>query len=307
MNQTNYKDCWNDRSKSQEAAIAAVDGSTDETIAQHTGRWAAQQVKTALNIQPKDRVLELGCGVGRIGRELAPFCRQWTGVDISENMIRHATARLSGQSNVNFHQLIRTSLDMLPDNCIDKAYSIAVFCHMDKEDLYLYLQELNRVIKPGGMIFVETWNLCSPVGWRRWEYEPLVWKNSDHGQRKDVARNQFCTPEEFELYVSHAGFQPLANFHDSQSVQICAGNGLSEEGIEKEKARIHAAASDIAYTPLYAELFAQFVDVIFGKLHARDLLAYIDKLPETSEVGLYRPYVLSLWKKSAELWGEPPA
>jgi len=303
----NYKDCWNDRAKSQEAAIAAVDGSTDETIVQHTGRWAAQQVRTALGIQLQDQVLELGCGVGRIGRELAPFCGHWTGVDISENMLRHASERLAGRTNVSFHRLARTSLDMLPDESIDKAYSIAVFCHMDKEDLYLYLQELHRVLKPGGMIFVETWNLCSPVGWRRWEYEPLVWKDSDHGQRKDVARNQFCTPEEFELYVRQAGFQPLANFHDSQSVQICAGKQLSAERQEREKERIRAAASDIAYSPLYAELFAQFVDVIFGRLHARDLLAYIDQRGDTSEAELYRPYVLSLWKKNAELWGEPPA
>jgi len=303
---SNYKDCWNNRAKSQEAAIAAVDGSSDETIVQHTGRWAARQVRTALDIQAQDQVLELGCGVGRIGRELAPFCREWTGVDISENMIRHATERLAQLPNASFHQLTRTSLDILADNSFDKAYSIAVFCHMDKEDLFLYLQELNRVVRPSGMIFVETWNLTSAVGWRRWEYEPLVWKDADHGKRKDVARNQFCTPEEFELYVRQAGFQPLANFHDSQSVQICAGKGLSPERIEAESARIQAAASDIAYSPLYAELFAQFVDVIFGKLHARELLAYIDERPETSEAQLYRPYVLSLWKKNAELWGEPP-
>jgi len=307
MNQTNYRDCWNDRAKSQEAAIAAVDGSSDETIVQHTGRWAAQQVKTALNIQAHDHVLELGCGVGRIGRELAPCCGHWTGVDVSENMIRHAAERLAQRPNVSFHQLSRTSLDMLPDNSIDKAYSIAVFCHMDKEDLYLYLQELNRVVKPGGMIFVETWNLCSAAGWRRWEYEPLVWKDSDHSQRKDVARNQFCTPEEFELYVRQAGFQPLANFHESQSVQICAGKDLCVDRIDSEIARIRGEANDIAYSALYAELFAQFVDVIFGRIHARELLAYIDERPETSEAELFRPYVLSLWKKNAELWGEPPA
>jgi len=135
MSETNYKDCWNKRAGSQEAAIAAVDGSTDETIVQHTGRWAARQVKTALDVQTVDHVLELGCGVGRIGRELAPFCRHWTGVDISENMIRHARERLSDLSNVSFHQLSRTSLEMLEDDSIDKAYSIAVFCHMDKEDL----------------------------------------------------------------------------------------------------------------------------------------------------------------------------
>ena len=306
MNQTNYKDTWNDRSQSQEAAIAAVDGSTDETIVQHTGRWAAEQVKAALDVQADDCVLELGCGVGRIGRELAPSCKHWTGVDISENMIRHAEQRLADRANVSFHQLARTSLDMLDDNSIDKAYSIAVFCHMDKEDLYLYLQELNRVVKPGGMIFVETWNLSSAIGWRRWVYEPLVWKNADHGQRKDVARNQFCTPEEFELYISQAGFQVLANFNESQSVQICAGNELSPDRVIKEKARIQASSADIAYSLLYAELFGQFVDVIFGNLHARDMVAYIDERSETSEAALYRPYVHSLWKKNAELWGDIP-
>jgi len=307
MSPTNYKDTWNNRAKSPEAAIAAVDGSTDEHIVQHTGRWAAQQVRAALNVQPGDHVLELGCGVGRIGRELAPHCRQWTGVDISDNMIGHAELRLNELPNANFHRLSRTSLDMLEDDSIDKAYSIAVFCHMDKEDLYLYLQELSRVVKPGGQIFVETWNLSSDVGWRRWAYEPRVWKNSDHSKRKDVARNQFCTPDEFELYVSRAGFDVLANFHDSQSVQICAGKQLTADQFEQEKQRIGAEEDAIAYSPLYAELFAQFVDVIFGVLHPRDMIAYIDERAETAEAELYRPYLLSLWKKNAEVWGDVPA
>lgn len=307
MNQTNYKDTWNSRAKSTEAAIAAVDGSTDEHIVQHTGRWAAQQVKAALNVQPEDSVLELGCGVGRIGRELAPFCAQWIGVDISDNMIEHARNRLADRPNARFHQLTRTSLDMLEDNSIDKAYSIAVFCHMDKEDLYLYLQELDRVVKPGGQIFVETWNLSSEVGWRRWAYEPKVWKNSDHSQRKDVARNQFCTPDEFELYVSRAGFDVLANFHESQSVQICAGKQMEADAFERERNRIRAEQAHIAYSPLYAELFAQFVDVIFGRLHASDMLAYIDERGDSPEAALYRPYVLSLWKKNAAIWGDAPA
>ena len=306
MNPTNYKDTWNDRSKSVEAAIAAVDGSTEEPIVRHTGRWSAAQVRAALDIKPGDRVLELGCGVGRIGRELAPACGHWTGVDISENMIEHARSRTSHLDNVSFHQLTRTSLDMITDHSIDKAYSIAVFCHMDKEDLYLYLMELNRVVRPGGMIFVETWNLSSDIGWQRWVYEPLTWKHADHSQRKDVARNQFCTPDEFELYVSKAGFHPLANFHRSQSVQIIAGQQLSQERVLEEQGRIAANRDDIAYSALYAELFRQFVDVIFGKLPVRDMLGYIDQRRETSEAELFRPYLLSLWKKNAALWGEVP-
>ena len=306
MTVATYKDFWNRQASSAESAISAVDGSQSEEVVQHTGRWSAAQVRAALAIGSDDDVLELGCGIGRIGRELAPHCKSWTGVDISENMIDFASQRLAGQSNISFHKLHRTSLDMLEDNSIDKAYSIAVFCHMDKEDLYLYMQELNRVVRPGGIIFVETWNLAHPVGWRRWAYEPLVWSRANHSERKDVARNQFCTAEEFELYVTHAGFDVLANFNQSQSVQIIAGKQLDDAQTAAELARIERDREDIAYSPLYAELFAQSVDVLFGQLPATEMLAYIDQLGDVSEAHLFRPYLLSLWQFNAEIWGEPP-
>lgn len=306
MTVATYKDFWNRQASSAESAISAVDGSQSEEVVQHTGRWSAAQVKAALNIGQDDDVLELGCGIGRIGRELAPLCKSWTGVDISENMIDFASQRLTGQTNVTFHKLNRTSLDMLEDNSIDKAYSIAVFCHMDKEDLYLYMQELNRVVRPGGTIFVETWNLAHPVGWRRWAYEPLVWSRANHAERKDVARNQFCTAEEFQLYVTHAGFEALANFNQSQSVQIVAGNQLDDAQKQAELSRIRENRDDIAYSALYAELFAQSVDVLFGKMEATAMLEFIDNLGDVSEAHLFRPYLLSLWQKNAEIWGEPP-
>lgn len=307
MSVSSYKDFWNNQASSPESAVSAVDGSQSEEVVQHTGRWSAAQVQAALDIGAQDDVLELGCGIGRIGRELAPQCRHWTGVDISENMIHHAETRMRGLENVCFHRLERSSLDMLDDNSIDKAYSIAVFCHMDKEDLYLYMQELHRVVRPGGTLFVETWNLAHPVGWRRWAYEPLVWSRADQGQRKDVARNQFCTAEEFELYVSHAGFEPLANFSASQSVQIIAGKELGEQDRAKLKGYIRSNQGAIAYSPEYAELFAQSVDVLFGKTPPQDMLDYIDGMGDHPEARLFRPYLLSLWQKNAAIWGEPPA
>ncbi len=307
MDFSSYKDFWNGKAKNPEAAMAAVDGSTNEDTLRHTGRWSAKQVRAALDIGIQDRVLELGCGVGRIGRELAEHCKQWVGVDISENMIEHARSRLNGHGNTEFHQLSSSSLDMVGDGTIDKAYSIAVFCHMDKEDLYLYLKDLYRVLSPGGMIFVETWNLAHPVGWRRWEYEPLVWSNADQGQRKDVARNQFCTPDEFEIYVSRAGFRVLANYNESQSVQIIAARDPDEATVTRELARLETVRDQVAYTELYAEFYGQFVDVIFGTLTPAEMLASVDARGTTAEAALYRPYLLSLWRKNEELWGEVPA
>lgn len=307
MESNSYKQFWNRQAASAQAAAAAVDGSVSEDILRHTGRYAAAQVRAALDVKPGDRLLELGCGVGRIGKELAPHCGHWTGVDISENMVRYAGERLEEFDNVSLHQLTRSALEMIPDASIDKAYSIAVFCHMDKEDLYLYLQELHRVLAPGGMIFVETWNLAHPVGWRRWEYEPRAWAHMDQSRRKDVARNQFCTPDEFALYISGAGFEILGQFDDSQSIQVIAGKDMDKSRRRQEARRIKRDAKAIAYSPMYAELFGQFVDVIFGTRTAAQMLEYIDAQRGDPDAALYRPYLLELWRKNAELWGDPPA
>ena len=304
MENKTYKDFWNSQASSPESAISAVDGSQSEDVVQHTGRWSAEQVRAALDIGPDDRVLELGCGIGRIGRELAPRCRSWTGVDISENMIAYAGQRMAELDNVTFHQLQRSSLEMLADDSIDKAYSIAVFCHMDKEDLYLYMQELNRVVRPGGAIFVETWNLAHPIGWRRWAYEPLVWSRADQSQRKDVARNQFCTPDEFQLYIRHAGFTPLACYADSPWVQVIAGHSLDEQAIDSQRRRLEERAGEIAYSPLFGRLFELTVDVIFGVIHPREVIAFLDDCGDRPEAVLFRPFIETLWQSKPEIWGE---
>ena len=280
----------------------AVDGSTDEAIVQHTGKYAAEQMKAALDLQAGDRVLELGCGLGRIGRQLAPEIDHWTGVDISGAMIEHARERLSGFDNVSFYQLDSSSLEAFEDNSFDKAYSLAVLCHMDKEDLFLYLEELRRVVRPGGLIYVDTWNLAHPTGWKRWQYEVRFWQRSDQSQRKDIARNQFCTPDELSLYARQAGLDVLACFDDSHWLQLVATHGSDE--LENERQRVQACRDRIVYTPLFVEMFELTCEVIYGETHPREVIKALDSQPESEERQLFRPFILGLWRDAAAQWGE---
>jgi len=50
------------------------------------------------------RVLDVGCGVGRIALEIAPRCRELIGIDIAESLLERArtSARSSGITNVSF-------------------------------------------------------------------------------------------------------------------------------------------------------------------------------------------------------------
>jgi ubiquinone/menaquinone biosynthesis C-methylase UbiE len=307
MQVTNYKAFWDDKASTTTGALIAVDGSASEETARLTGAYTAKQVTSALDLKPTDRVLELGCGVGRIGLEIAPKVAHWEGADISKNMLDVARSRLANQNNVGFTELRRSRLDGLADASFDKAYCVAVFIHMDKEDFFLYLQELARVLKPGGVLFFDTWNLASRVGWRRFMLEVEQHRNADHAQRKDVARNQFSTPQEVGAFLAAAGFETMLMMSDSPWVQAVAlkpGGGVDAA---KLRASLESRVASIAYTPLWTELFDRMLAVAHAGQPPQTMLDGLGDDARGEEIPMFRQWFLDLWRHNQAHWGPPPA
>ena len=50
------------------------------------------------------RLLEIGCGIGRMSRHLAPLFQEVVSIDVSGEMIRQARARLAEVPNLHFHE-----------------------------------------------------------------------------------------------------------------------------------------------------------------------------------------------------------
>ncbi len=307
MQVTNYKAFWDDKASTTTGALIAVDGSASEETARLTGAYTAKQVTSALDLKPTDRVLELGCGVGRIGLEIAPKVLHWEGADISKNMLDVARQRLSGQNNVGFTELRQSRLDGLADASFDKAYCVAVFIHMDKEDFFLYLEELARVLKPGGVLFFDTWNLASTVGWRRFMLEVEQHRNADHSQRKDVARNQFSTPEEVRAYLKAAGFETLLVMSDSPWVQAVAQKPGAGVDAAKLRASLESRVASIAYTPLWTELFDRMLAVAHAGDPPQSMLDGLGDDARGEEIPMFRQWFLDLWRHNQAHWGPPPA
>lgn len=305
--QQNYKAFWDQKASTKQGALLAVDGSANEHVVQLTGAYSARQVATALKLGKTDRVLEIGCGVGRIGHLLAPQVAHWEGADISANMIKIAGERLAQHANVGFTELVRTSLQPLPDASFDKVYSVAVFIHMDKEDFYLYLEEVARVLKPGGMVYFDTWNLVSPVGWRRFALEAAQYRSADFSVRKDVARNQFSTPDEVRAFLDHAGFEPLLMLSESPWVQAVAiRQGTPRETIAAERARVAASAARIAYTPMWTELFDTLIKVTTEGLPPQAVLDMTADASRGDEIPMFRAWFLEMWRNNEQAWGPAP-
>lgn len=214
-----YQRAWDAAASQVETAYAMVDGSPDEAALRASGARVAAVLRRGLAISPTDRVLELGCGVGRIGRELAPACGEWHGVDISPNMIRIAATRTAGLANVRLRALPDSSLSLFADATFDRVYSHIVLFHMDKEDMFGYLGEFRRVLRPDGLAYFDTWNLDHPFGWQRFLHEREL--NGETSPRP-INRNQFSTPQEAALFTRGAGLGLVGLLTRSSLTQVVA-------------------------------------------------------------------------------------
>lgn len=98
------------------------------------------------------RVLEIGCGAGRVTRALAQVFGEVCGVDVSGEMIRQATGALRDFPGARVYQNNGTDLSVLGDQVFDFAFSTIVFQHIPSRDIIEnYVREVHRLLRPGGL------------------------------------------------------------------------------------------------------------------------------------------------------------
>lgn len=90
--------------------------------------------------------LELGCGVGRWVPRLEACGFSYTGVDISEQMLKRAQENFPGR---RFEKLDGLSFPF-DDESFDVAMTVAVLHHNPHIDQDVLVAEISRVLKPGG-------------------------------------------------------------------------------------------------------------------------------------------------------------
>jgi len=99
------------------------------------------------------RVLEIGCGAGRVTRALADLFGEVHGIDVSGEMIRQARQALGGRSNVFLYPNNGKDLSVLPPGVrFDFAFSSIVFQHISRREIIeSYVREVHRLLRPGAL------------------------------------------------------------------------------------------------------------------------------------------------------------
>lgn len=124
-----------------------------------------------------DRVLDFGCGVGRLTNTLVRHANEVVGIDISSSMIAKANEINTAPQQVRFVHYDGTRLPFVDDS-FDGAISLITLQHSPPEVQIACLVELHRVVRPGGVLAVQlpTRRRHAPPldpAHRRAEIEPL--------------------------------------------------------------------------------------------------------------------------------------
>jgi tRNA (uracil-5-)-methyltransferase TRM9 len=157
-------------------------------------------------------LLNAGCGHGP---DFLPFIRKFDlyGVDFSIEMLRLARRyALKFDFPANLFLADVRSLPFAGET-FDWAISIATYHHIrGRENRLAALNELKRVMKPGGEAFITVWNHWQPRFWLTSSEAAVPWRARDVTLYRYY--HLFSYPE-MERLVKRAGFEILKSFPEN--------------------------------------------------------------------------------------------
>lgn len=194
-------------------------------------------------IQPNSEILDLGCGNGRlikfldqktVGFEKPAY--HYLGVDNSENLLKKAQIIHPKQTFVLGDQLAIP----VAENTIDLLFNIAAFHHLpDKKSQLQGLEEMKRVLKKDGYLFITVWNL-----WQKRYIKPIIkavlksifslgyYRFNDlfipWGKSKIPRYYHAFLPAEFEKRIQESGLEIVEIFavKNGQKVHLKESNNI---------------------------------------------------------------------------------
>ena len=96
------------------------------------------------------RVLDYGCGVGRLIVPFAERCEHVTGIDVSADMLNEAAKNAEQRGLANVQLVAAENLDSIPDASFDFIHSFIVFQHIPTKRGEIIFRKLLQKLKPRG-------------------------------------------------------------------------------------------------------------------------------------------------------------
>ena len=145
-----YEDLYERHGKELPPTISVGDGDFDVIGTIELGILRME------GLRPEDKVVDFGCGTGRLAVHLIPFLNggHYVGIDIAQSMLQAAQQLVSQRiqkprCRVTW-QKQPSDRFQIEEGSVDIVCAFSVFTHMEHEDAYRYLRAAHPIVRPGG-------------------------------------------------------------------------------------------------------------------------------------------------------------
>ena len=174
-----------------------------------SARIKTDMMTRMLRLSTKDRVVDVGCGSGRVAFFKRVSCAQMVGIDAGDHFAAEAIATVD---------LARGDIRRLPfaAGSFDKAYSLDVMEHLPEDGVRAMLAETRRILRSGGLFFVYSHVMMSSrlAGFQRGVNRLVAWldrrglvDNKPERDRKSDHVNVLKSYEQLESLLAESGFR----------------------------------------------------------------------------------------------------
>ena len=195
------KQDWEDAANHKQYRNFVAQGFTKEKAFREVGKKSTVHLLDTLKAHTitlrGKRIVEIGCGVGRMTEFLAKETGFIYATDISMNMLRRFRERLGDLPNVVL--LCTPYIHMIPDNSIDAIISLFVFQHNPEDLVEKFFADRARALKHGGYFVFQ----LSVVP----EHQVVISKGM---RATDMVR---WTQKELEKIAKKYNYEPLTSYN----------------------------------------------------------------------------------------------
>ncbi|PLX26695.1 hypothetical protein C0583_06725 [Candidatus Parcubacteria bacterium] len=126
-------------------------------------------IKITKQVKSGDKILDVGCGNGRLQEAFIGKEVKYIGLDTCEKLLSHAK---ENYKDADFRKGDILNLGEVKEYDFDFVFSIAVLHHLPGQEMQTQaLRQLWNKTKKGGTVVVTVWNL-----WRHETYGKLIWR-----------------------------------------------------------------------------------------------------------------------------------
>lgn len=146
--------------------------------------------------------LDFGCGSGRVSSFLheAVELKDYLGIDVVQELLDYAQSRAT--ANYYRFQLNHELSIPAESDYFDFAYAGSVFTHLQQAEIFLYMQDIHRVLKRQGRFVFTYLDLC---------VHHEIWQGNIEATKTNSLPhlNQFLDPRQIQHMARGAGFSRI--------------------------------------------------------------------------------------------------